>query len=65
MQGTFEAPWNESLDSNLDSLEDTVSSTCLDPSLRSMVAFYIETEGFSPLKERITAAAVYDGHGLC
>jgi hypothetical protein len=30
-----------------------------------MVAFDIETEGFNPLKERITAAAVYDGHGLC
>jgi hypothetical protein len=30
-----------------------------------MVAFDIETEGFDPLKERITAAAVYNGNGLC
>ena len=37
---------------------------CLDPSLLSMVAFDIETEGFNPLKQRITAAAVYDGNGL-
>ena len=29
-----------------------------------MVAFDIETEGFNPLKQRITAAAVYDGCGL-
>ena len=36
---------------------------CLDPSLLSMVAFDIETEGFNPLKQRITAAAVY-GNGL-
>ncbi len=37
---------------------------CLDPSLLSMVAFDIETEKFNPLKQRITAAAVYDGNGL-
>ena len=49
---------------NLKTLEDTISSVCLDPSLRSMVAFDIETEGFDPLKQRITAAAVYDGNGL-
>ena len=46
-------------------IEDTISSICLDPSLRSMVAFDIETLGFNPYKERITAAAVYDGNGLC
>jgi hypothetical protein len=46
-----------------ESLERTLC--CLDPSLRSMVAFDIETEGFDPLKERITAAAVYNGNGLC
>lgn len=46
-------------------MEDTISAICLDPSLRSMVAFDIETLGFNPLKERITAAAVYDGNGLC
>ena len=37
----------------------------LHPSLRSMVAFDIETEGLNPLKQRITAAAVFDGNGLC
>jgi hypothetical protein len=46
-------------------LEDAITSICLDPSLRSMVAFDIETEGFNPFKERITAAAVHDGLGLC
>ena len=40
------------------------SSLHLDPSLRSMVAFDIETLGFDPVKDRITAAAVYDGNGL-
>lgn len=46
------------------SLEETVSAITVDPALRSMVAFDIETMGFNPLKERITAAAVYDGNGL-
>ena len=38
--------------------------TAMDPSLASMVAFDIETMGFNPLKQRITAAAVHDGQGL-
>ena len=38
--------------------------TAMDPSLASMVAFDIETMGFNPSKERITAAAVHDGQGL-
>jgi hypothetical protein len=46
------------------SIEDTISSIDLDPSLRTMVAFDIETMGFKPIKEPITAAAVYDGCGL-
>lgn len=45
--------------------EDSLGSIYLDPSLRSMVAFDIETEGLNPLKQRITAAAVYNGSGLC
>ena len=45
-------------------MEETVSSITVDPTLRDMVAFDIETMGFNPLKERITAAAVYDGNGL-
>ena len=45
-------------------LEDTISSICLDPSLRSMVAFDIETRGLNPIVKPITAAAVYDGCGL-
>ncbi len=45
--------------------EDDTTSIYLDPSLRSMVAFDIETEGLNPLKQRITAAAVYNGSGLC
>jgi hypothetical protein len=52
------------IQSTNESLEDTISSICLDPTLRSMVAFDIETEGFNPLKQRITAAAVYNGNGL-
>ena len=53
------------IDPSTPSLEDTISSITLDPTLRSMVAFDIETEGFNPLKQRITAAAVYDGCGMC
>lgn len=49
----------------MQTLEETVSSVTVDPTLRAMVAFDIETMGFNPLKERITAAAVYDGNGLC
>ena len=41
-----------------------LDSTYLHPSLLSMVAFDIETEGFDPHKQRITAAAVHDGLGL-
>lgn len=48
-----------------ESLEETVNSITVDPTLRSMVAFDIETMGLNPLKERITAAAVYSGDGLC
>ena len=40
-----------------------MESVFLDPSLKYTVAFDIETEGLNPLKERITAAAVYS-HGL-
>jgi hypothetical protein len=47
------------------SLEQSFSSITVDPTLRSMVAFDIETMGLNPLKERITAAAVYSGDGLC
>lgn len=43
----------------------SIDSLDLHPSLRSMVAFDIETEGLNPLKQRITAAAVFDGNGLC
>ena len=46
-------------------LEETVNSITVYPALRSMVAFDIETMGLNPLKERITAAAVYSGDGLC
>ena len=46
-------------------MEENISSIDMDPTLRSMVAFDIETEGFNPHKQRITAAAVYDGLGLC
>ena len=53
------------VDSDLNSDMTVSSSVCLDPTLRSMVAFDIETEGFNPLKQRITAAAVYNGCGLC
>jgi hypothetical protein len=45
-------------------LEDIIGSICLDPSLRSMVAFDIETMGLHPIVKPITAAAVYDGCGL-
>ena len=45
-------------------LEDAIGAISLDPSLRSMVAFDIETEGFDPTRQRITAAAVHDGDGL-
>lgn len=44
---------------------DNLDNIYLDPTLRSMVAFDIETEGLNPLKQRITAAAVYNGCGLC
>ena len=37
----------------------------IDPTLRSMVAFDIETMGLNPLRDRITAAAVFSGDGLC
>ena len=47
------------------SLEQDLNSITIDPTLRSMVAFDIETMGLNPLKERITAAAVYSGDGLC
>ena len=40
------------------------STPLLHPALRSMVAFDIETEGFDPKKDAITATAVYDGNGL-
>jgi hypothetical protein len=46
-------------------MDEAVSLITIDPALRSMVAFDIETMGLNPLKERITAAAVYDGNGLC
>ena len=46
------------------SLEQSIKSIDLDPSLRCMVAFDIETLGFDPKTKRITAAAVYDGNGL-
>ena len=46
-------------------MNEAVRSITVDPALRSMVAFDIETMGLNPLKERITAAAVYDGNGLC
>jgi uncharacterized protein YprB with RNaseH-like and TPR domain len=45
-------------------LEDAISAIDLDPSLRAMVAFDIETMGFKAGVEPITAAAVYDGLGL-
>ena len=45
-------------------LEQSIKELDLDPSLRSMVAFDIETLGFDPKTKRITAAAVYDGNGL-
>jgi hypothetical protein len=45
-------------------IEEAILDPILDPSLRSMVAFDIETEGFDPHKQRITAAAVHDGLGL-
>lgn len=38
--------------------------SCIDPALRSMVAFDIETTGLDPSECRITAAAVHDGRGL-
>ena len=47
-----------------DSTEDTILSMNLDPSLRSMVAFDIETHGLKPIEKPITAAAVYNGCGL-
>ena len=47
-----------------DPTEDTILSMNLDPSLRSMVAFDIETHGLKPIEKPITAAAVYNGCGL-
>ena len=47
-----------------ETIEECIGSIYLDPSLRDMVAFDIETEGLDPKTKRITAAAVYDGNGL-
>jgi hypothetical protein len=48
-----------------ETLEQSIKRLDLHPSLRSMVAFDIETKGLNPHEDRITAAAVYDGNGLC
>ena len=45
-------------------LEDTIESMNIDPALRCMVAFDIETHGLTPIVKPITAAAVYNGCGL-
>lgn len=47
-----------------EALESTISGIDLDPTLRSMVAFDIETHGLKPIEKPITAAAVYNGCGL-
>ena len=52
------------MDSPTDQTELTIRSLDLDPSLRSMVAFDIETGGIDPALWPITAVAVYNGDGL-
>ena len=52
------------MDTPTDQTELTIRSLHLDPSLRSMVAFDIETGGIDPALWPITAVAVYNGDGL-
>jgi hypothetical protein len=49
---------------NNNTIEDTIACIYIDPTLRSMVAFDIETHGLKPIVKPITAAAVYNGCGL-